>query len=187
MRCQSATNLCSAKKNLGIATTKENQGVNEMIQPTDTERLTKCVNVCVIGRMCHEYYWNGIHWCHANNSTVCPLGCPTADRNRASYNESLKARRLSVGRPTTSIVCRHREPIEGEVDENDCQTICFDCEATHQLSCLCWGQNGVPEDCPTYNARRAIVEGEPTSRYDTHQELSNGQIELKVGFPTIEE
>jgi len=157
------------------------------IQPTDSERLTRCVNVCVMGSVCHEYYWNGIHWCHANESTVRPLGCPTADRAHEAYWESIKARRIAVGLSPHSMVSRHREPSEAPNYENGAQTICFDCEPTHQLSCLCWGQKGVPNCCPTYDARRAIVEGEPTSRYDTHQELSDGQIELNVEFTMLKE
>jgi len=142
-------------------------------QPTDDERLTKCVNVCAIRRrMCDEYYWDGIHWCHATERTVRPLGCPTAERTRKAHWDSIHTRRINVGLSAHSTTARHRESEEASNYENDAQTICFDCESTHQLSCLCFGQNGVPDDCPTYNARRIIINA--TSRYDIQERgLSN--------------
>ena len=149
-----------------------------MTSQPNTDERERCQHVCVIGRVCYEYWWDGVQWCHATPSTVRPIGCPTAERDRLMYNTSLQERRVMVGAGQYNTLCRHREPIEAEMNENDAQTICFDCEDTHQLSCLCFGQNGIPNDCKTYDARREIVEGEPTSRYDIHQELSGCQVEL---------
>lgn len=153
-------------------------------QPTAEEQRT-----CMCGSICQWWYTSTrrVGYCMASSRDTRPIGCPVAERARVAYNQSLQERRVAVGRPAYSMVCSHRDPIEAEMNENDCQTICFDCEATHQLSCLCFGHDGVPDDCDTYNKRRLVVDGCPTSRYDTHRKLSDGQIELNVGFPMLVE
>lgn len=105
--------------------------------------------------------------CHVKPSDVRPLGCPTFHTSREAHWDSVHARRIAIGKSPYSTTARHRELNEAVNYENDEQTICYDCEATHQLSCLCFGHNGVPADCVTYNARRTVIDA--TSRYDIRE------------------
>ena len=92
-------------------------------------------------------------------SEMCSCDAGQCDEANATWITQQNA--VSAGIQASQNLCaesnrRMDEQIAREriiAERNDPTTVCRDCEATEQLSCLCVGTNGVPLNCVRYHNR----------------------------------